>query len=80
MLILSRKRNERCIVTVPPSTEPTRIEMMITEIRGDKVRIGWGAPIGVDVHREEIQRAIERDGVRRVVSQGSTEQGCSAQG
>jgi carbon storage regulator len=61
VLVLSRKKNEAVIVTVPPSPEPQRIEMVIVEIRGDKVRIGWTADTSIAVHRGEVQRAIERE-------------------
>jgi carbon storage regulator len=37
------------------------VEVLIVDIRGDKVRIGIEAPRDVTVHREEVQRAIDRE-------------------
>lgn len=43
---------------------------MVVDIRGDKVRIGVEAPRDVTVHREEVQRAIDRErGIKRTPSQ-----------
>lgn len=46
------------------------IEVMVLEVRGDKVRLGVTAPSCVPVHREEVWRAIqsqrEADTVRGV--------------
>lgn len=55
MLCLSRKRNE----TIKIGHD---ITMMIIEIRGDKVRLGFEAPADVEIHRSEIYDAIQRDG------------------
>jgi len=52
MLVLSRKTNEAIIVD-------NKIRIVVTEIRGDKVRIGIEAPNDVSIHREEIQKAID---------------------
>lgn len=62
MLVLSRKRDERIVLTVPPSTTPTRIEFTCVDIRGDKCRTGWEAPTEVAIHRGEVHEAIERAG------------------
>ncbi len=53
MLVLSRKRNEKIIIA-------DNIELVVVEIRGDKVRIGIEAPKDVSVHREEVWEAIRR--------------------
>ena len=58
MLVLTRKRLESVVVTVPPSTEPQTIVMHVVDIKGDAVRTGWNAHHSVSVHRAEIQRAI----------------------
>ncbi len=36
------------------------IEIVVVEIRGDKVRIGVNAPESVPVHRREVYEAIKR--------------------
>ncbi len=36
------------------------IEIVIVDIRGDKVRIGVEAPRDVAVHRQEVYEAIKR--------------------
>lgn len=54
MLVISRQRDERVIITVPPSTKPTEIEVTIVDIRGDKVRTGYNAPKEVNIARLEL--------------------------
>ena len=56
MLVLSRKVNEKVIITAPDGTQ---IVLMMVEVRGDKARIGIAAPTSWTVHREEIQNAID---------------------
>lgn len=53
MLVLSRKKNEKIIIN-------NDIEVVVVEIRGDKVRLGITAPAAVPVHREEVYKAICR--------------------
>ena len=58
MLVLSRKKNEKLILT-------GGIEVSIVQIRGDRVRLGITAPKDIVIHRSEIWDAIEgkmRDG------------------
>lgn len=54
MLVLSRKKNE--IITIGDN-----VEIVVVEIRGDKVRLGIAAPKEVPVHRKEIYEAIKRN-------------------
>jgi carbon storage regulator len=54
MLVLSRKRNEKIRIA-------DDIEIVVVDIRGDKVRLGVVAPIKVPVHRDEVYRAIQRE-------------------
>lgn len=61
MLVLSRKKNESVVITVPPSSTPTTITLTTIETRGDKTRTGFDAPKEVTVHRKEVQDAIERN-------------------
>jgi carbon storage regulator len=54
MLVLGRHRDE--IVMIGDD-----IEVKVTDIRGDKVRLGITAPLNVPVHRKEIYEAIMKD-------------------
>ena len=63
MLVLSRHRDESIIITDPTTGE--RLTVTVTDIRGDKVRIGIAAPIEWTVHRAEVQREVDREGSRR---------------
>lgn len=54
MLVLSRSRNEKILIG-------DNIEVMIVDIRGDKVRLGITAPDDVSVHREEVYLAIREE-------------------
>lgn len=50
MLVLSRKKDQKIVIA-------DEIEIMVIEIRGDKVRLGIKAPGDVSVDREEIWAA-----------------------
>lgn len=52
MLVLSRKKNESVMIG-------DDITVMIIEIRGDKVRLGFEYPKEVRVHRREVDEAIQ---------------------
>ena len=54
MLVLSRKKNESIVIN-------DNINVVVVEIRGDKVRLGIEAPKEIPVHRREIYEAIMRD-------------------
>jgi carbon storage regulator len=54
MLVLSRKRNESIVIG-------DDINIVIVDIRGDKVRLGIEAPANVPVHRREVYDAIQRE-------------------
>ena len=54
MLVLSRKKNESIVIN-------DDIEIVVVEIRGDKVRLGIEAPKDVSVHRREVYDAIKRN-------------------
>lgn len=56
MLVLSRKRNEQVLIG-------DSIVVTVVDIRGDKVRLGFDAPVNVPVHRREVAESIERDGI-----------------
>ena len=47
MLVLSRKIGEKILIG-------DSIEVVVVDVRGDKVRLGVQAPAAISVHREEI--------------------------
>lgn len=51
MLVLSRKESEAIRIS-------DDIEIVVFEIRGDKVRLGITAPRDVPIHRAEVYAAI----------------------
>ena len=57
MLVLSRKKNEKIII----GDGPSKITIVVCEIRGDKVRLGIDAPKEIPVHRHEVYEAIQKD-------------------
>ena len=54
MLVLSRQRDETIMIG-------NDIEIMIVDIRSDKVRIGIKCPKSIPVHRREVWEIIRRD-------------------
>lgn len=57
MLVLSRQRDESIVIG-------DNIEIVIVDIRGDKVRLGINAPTEIPVHRREVYEAIKRENQR----------------
>ena len=57
MLVLSRKRDEKILITLP---DGRLVEIMVVDIQGDKVRLGIEAPKEVPVHRQEVYEAIQK--------------------
>lgn len=57
MLVLSRKKNEEIIID-------GHIRVIVTDIRGDKVRLGIIAHEDIPVHRGEVQERIDREAKR----------------
>lgn len=62
MLVLSRHKNE----TIHFGHD--LIQVVVVDIRGDKVRLGIEAPISIPVHRSEVVQAIHRNGTRQPLS------------
>lgn len=48
MLVLSRRRDERILIG-------DDIEIVVVEVRGEKVRLGINAPTDIAVHRAELR-------------------------
>lgn len=69
MLVLSRKVGE-CI------TIGSDVTVMLTEIRGDKARIGVQAPENVPVHRQEVYDAMHAESPRHTDAMVDTVRDC----
>ena len=54
MLVLSRQKDESIMIG-------DDVEIIIVDVRGDKVRLGITAPKNITVHRKEIYEAIQRE-------------------
>ncbi len=54
MLVLARQRDQTIMIG-------DDIEVVIVDIRGDKVRLGINAPTSVRVHRKEVYDIIQRE-------------------
>jgi len=52
MLVLSRMRNQKVLLEDP--AWGYRIELVVVEIRGDKVRLGFEAPKNAAIWRNEL--------------------------
>ncbi|MFC1676444.1 carbon storage regulator CsrA [Planctomycetota bacterium] len=54
MLVLSRQKDESIMIG-------DDVEIVIVDVRGDKVRLGITAPREISVHRREVYEAIQRE-------------------
>ena len=62
MLVLSRQKNESIIISLENKDgKAIEVEVMISDVRGGKVRLGINAPREVQVHRLEIWEIIKRE-------------------
>lgn len=52
MLVLSRKRGERIVIG-------PNIELMVVDVRGDRVQLGFCAPQEVAIHRQEVFQRLQ---------------------
>lgn len=59
MLVLGRSVDEVIVIVVPPSNSKTTVQVVVTEIRRDSVRLGLNAPKDTAMHRKEIWQKIE---------------------
>ena len=63
-LVLSRKENQRVIITVPPSDFETRIEVLVVEVATRvlarrKTRLGFKTKPHVRINRSEVEDRLE---------------------
>jgi carbon storage regulator len=54
MLVLSRQKDQSIMIG-------DDVEVIIVDVRGDKVRLGITAPKAIPVHRREVYEAIQRE-------------------
>jgi len=54
MLVLSRQKDESIMIG-------DDVEIIIVDVRGDKVRLGITAPRSISVHRKEVYESIQRE-------------------
>ena len=59
MLVLSRKSGERILIG-------QNIVLTVIDIGGDRVRLAFDAPRDVSIHRQEVYRRIQDEGVDEV--------------
>ena len=67
MLVLSRQRDESIMIG-------DDVEIIIVDVRGDKVRLGITAPKSIPVHRREIYDAIQREKAQKKEKESQGEQ------
>jgi carbon storage regulator len=53
MLVLSRKQGQRIVVG-------NGITVTVVSVRGSRVKLGFDGPAEIPIHREEVQRRLER--------------------
>ena len=58
MLVLSRKTDEQ-IVIIDPVTDQVLATVMVVEIRGREVKLGFDADPAIPIHRQEVWDAIQ---------------------
>jgi carbon storage regulator len=53
MLVLSRKKGQQVVIG-------DQLSVVVLEVRGDRVKLGFSGPAEVPIHREEIHDRIVR--------------------
>ena len=64
MLVLSRHRDEAIMIG-------DDVEIVVVDVRGDKVRLGVNAPPRVAVHRKEIYESIRQENAQAASLRGA---------
>lgn len=54
MLVLSRRPGESIVIG-------NEVVVTVLDVRGDQIRVGIEAPRNVQIHREEVYRALESE-------------------
>jgi carbon storage regulator len=67
VLVLTRRANQSIMIG-------DDVVVTVLDVRGDQVRIGIKAPRSVDVHREEVYIALQRDAAREANAPSGEEQ------
>lgn len=65
LLVLTRKTDESVMIG-------DDIEVVVIDIREDRVRLGFRAPHSVAVHRQEVYREIQAQAAAKATSAAST--------
>jgi len=60
MLVLQRSVDKSVVIRDADNRVVCRV--MVVEVRGQNVRLGFEAPRGVHVNRDEIDKEIQRNG------------------
>jgi carbon storage regulator len=67
VLVLTRRANQSIMIG-------DDVVVTVLDVRGDQVRIGIKAPRSVDVHREEVYLALQREAAREANEPSDEEQ------
>ena len=54
MLVLTRHPDERIVIKVPPSNVEQKIIVQLCRLETDRVRLGFDAPVDIEILREEL--------------------------
>jgi carbon storage regulator len=77
MLVLSRLRDETVVLDFSQACDKDIerlrsgaevIEVMLVDIRGEKVRTGYEAPKSIQVHRKEVWVALQKESKVRMAA------------
>ncbi len=66
-MVLSRQKDESIMIG-------DDVEVIIVDVRGDKVRLGITAPRSIPVHRREVYEAIKREKAEKQANKQAKEQ------
>lgn len=59
MLVVKRRQGEW--IDIAGGVNVGGVSILVTEVKGDKVRIGVAAPRDVAVHRREVQKRVDAE-------------------